>query len=56
MQHEPSIYIITESLRKDMNDKVDLFRMNALRLAPVILESQYLIQSERYIKNVSEAI
>jgi len=51
MQHEPSIYIITESLRKDMNDKIDLFRMNALRLAPVILESQYLIQSERYIKN-----
>lgn len=51
MQHEPSIYIITESLRKDMNDQQPLFRMNALRLAPVILESQYLIQSERYIKN-----
>lgn len=51
MQHEPSIYIITQSLIKDMNDKVDLFRMNALRLAPIILESQYLIQSERYIKN-----
>jgi len=37
-----------------MNDQVALFRMNALRLAPAILESQYLIQSERYIKNVRD--
>lgn len=50
MAHESSIYIITASLTKDMNSKVDLFRMNALRLTPIIIEPQYLIQSERYIK------
>lgn len=52
MQHESSIYIITQSLIKDMNAKEDLYRMNALRLSAVVIESQYLIQSERYIKNV----
>jgi len=52
MAHESSIYIITASLTKDMNSKVDLFRMNALRLTPIIIEPQYLIQSERYIKQV----
>jgi len=52
MQREPSIYIITQSLIKDMNAKEDLFRMNALRLSALVIEPQYLIQSERYIKNV----
>lgn len=52
MQREPSLYIITQSLIKDMNAKEDLFRMNALRLSAAVIEPQYLIQSERYIKNV----
>jgi len=51
MQREPSLYIITQSLIKDMNAKEDLFRMNALRLSAAVIEPQYLIQSERYIKN-----
>jgi len=54
MRHEYSIYIITASLTKDMNSKVDLFRMNALRLTPIVIEPQYLIQSERYIKQVNK--
>ena len=53
MQKEPSLYIITQSLTKDMSSKIDLFRMNSLRLAPIIIEPQYLVQSERYIKNVN---
>ena len=39
-----------------MNAKEDLFRMNALRLSAVVIEPQYLIQSERYIKNVKSKL
>lgn len=52
MRNESSIYIITSSVTKDMNSKVDLFRMNALRTIPIIIDPTNILQIERYIKNV----
>lgn len=51
LKSESSIYIITSSLTKDMNSKIDLFRMNALRTIPIIIDPSNLLQIERYIKN-----
>jgi coatomer protein complex subunit gamma len=51
LQKDPSIYIMTASLIKDLSSKIDLFRMNALRTVSIIVEPQYLVQSERYMKN-----
>lgn len=34
-----------------MNSKIDLFRMNALRTIPIIIDPSNLSQIERYIKN-----
>ena len=51
LRNESSIYIITSSLTKDMNSKIDLFRMNALRTIPIIIDPSNLLQIERYIKN-----
>ena len=51
LKSESSIYIITSSLTKDMNSKIDLFRMNALRTIPIIIDPTNLLQIERYIKN-----
>ena len=44
---------MTASVCKDMIDKNDLFRMNALRTIPLIISNEYINQYERYIKNVS---
>eukprot|EP01017_Pseudomicrothorax_dubius_P028770 TRINITY_DN3444_c0_g1_i1.p1 TRINITY_DN3444_c0_g1~~TRINITY_DN3444_c0_g1_i1.p1 ORF type:complete len:808 (-),score=249.76 TRINITY_DN3444_c0_g1_i1:153-2516(-) len=38
-------------IRDSMNSKIDLFRMNSLRVISFILEPQYISQFERYIKN-----
>lgn len=54
LRNESSIYIITSSLTKDMNSKIDLFRMNALRTIPIIIDPTNLLQVERYIKNVNK--
>lgn len=42
--------IVTSSLMKDMNSKVDLYRSNAVRVLCQIVDSQLLAQIERYLK------
>jgi coatomer protein complex subunit gamma len=42
--------IITSSLMKDMNSKNDLYRSNAIRVLCKIIDSQMLLQIERYLK------
>jgi len=51
LRNESSIYIITQCITKDMNSKTDLFRMNALRTIPIIIDPHNLVAIERYIKN-----
>jgi coatomer protein complex subunit gamma len=54
MRNEDSVYILTSSITKDINSKDDLFRMNSIRMTPVIAQHtdpQNLQQIERYIKN-----
>lgn len=40
------------SLMKDMNSKSDLYRANAIRVLCRIIDSQMLLQIERYLKQV----
>lgn len=35
---EASVYIVTASLIKDISSKTDLFRMNALRVIPLVID------------------
>lgn len=44
------VIIITSSLMKDMNSKNDLYRANAIRVLCRIIDSQMLLQIERYLK------
>ena len=44
------MYIVISSLTKDITSKTDLFRINALRTIPVVLEPSNLVQIERYLK------
>jgi hypothetical protein len=46
MVKEPSFYIITSSLLRDMKDKSDFIRMNALKVLPYIIEQNNPVQSE----------
>lgn len=46
------VIIITSSLMKDMNSKVDLYRSNAIRVLCSITDAQLLGQIERYLKQV----
>lgn len=46
MVKEPSFYIITSSLLRDMKDKSDFIRMNALKILPYIIEQNNPVQSE----------
>ncbi|KRX03144.1 Coatomer/clathrin adaptor appendage, Ig-like subdomain [Pseudocohnilembus persalinus] len=48
---ESSMYIVTASLIKDISSKSDLFRMNALRTIPFVLDQSNLVSVERLIKN-----
>eukprot|EP01025_Chloroclados_australasicus_P024171 TRINITY_DN2432_c1_g1_i1.p1 TRINITY_DN2432_c1_g1~~TRINITY_DN2432_c1_g1_i1.p1 ORF type:complete len:890 (-),score=110.07 TRINITY_DN2432_c1_g1_i1:397-3066(-) len=44
------VIIICSSLMKDMNSKVDLYRSNSIRVLCRIIDSQLLVQIERYLK------
>mmetsp|Transcript_25184 Transcript_25184/g.54739 ORF Transcript_25184/g.54739 Transcript_25184/m.54739 type:complete len:900 (-) Transcript_25184:336-3035(-) len=44
------VIIVTSSLMKDMNSKTDLYRANAVRVLCKIIDSQLLMQIERYLK------
>ncbi|GAB4819163.1 hypothetical protein N2152v2_006209 [Parachlorella kessleri] len=44
------VIIITSSLMKDMNSKNELYRANAIRVLCRIIDSQLLLQIERYLK------
>ena len=47
------VIIITSSLMKDMNNtKNELYRANAIRVLCRIIDSQLLLQIERYLKQV----
>jgi len=44
------VIIVTSSLMKDMNNKTDLYRSNSVRVLCKIIDSQLLMQIERYLK------
>lgn len=44
------VIIVTSSLMKDMNSTTDLYRSNAVRVLCKIIDSQLLMQVERYLK------
>lgn len=44
------IIIVTASLTKDMNSSVDMFRANSIRVLCKIVETNMLMQIERYVK------
>lgn len=44
------VIIITSSLMKDMNSNNDLYRANGIRVLCQIIDSQMLLQIERYLK------
>lgn len=44
------VIIVTSSLMKDMNSKTDLYRSNSVRVLCKIIDSQLLMQIERYLK------
>eukprot|EP00798_Chlamydomonas_sp_ICE-L_P030905 gene30905-35958_t len=44
------VIIVTSSLMKDMNSTTDLYRSNAVRVLCRIIDSQLLMQVERYLK------
>lgn len=50
MSDQPSIYVVTSSLLKDIHHKDCNYRRNSLRTLPVVLDSSNLVQVERYIK------
>ena len=52
MRAQSSIYIVTQCLVKDIQDKNDFFRINALRTIHLVLDSSNLPQVERYIKTL----
>jgi len=37
------MYIVTSSLIKDISSKTDLFRMNALRTIPLVLDNSNMV-------------
>lgn len=45
------MYVVISCLTKDINSKNDLFRMNALRTLPLVLDQSNLVQLDRYLKN-----
>lgn len=44
------VIIVTSSLMKDMNSRVELYRSNAVRVLCQIVDGQLLAQIERYLK------
>lgn len=47
------MYVVISCLAKDITSKNDLFRINALRTIPQVLDPSNLVQLERYLKNVN---
>lgn len=52
LRAQPSIYIVTQCLVKDIQDKNDYFRINSLRAIDLVLDASNLPQVERYIKTL----
>lgn len=52
MRSQSSIYIVTQCLVKDIQDKNDYFKINSLRTIDLVLDSTNLPQVERYIKTL----
>lgn len=52
MTSQPSIYIVTSSLMKDIHHKSTNFRRNSLRIIPLVIDPSNLVQVERYIKGL----
>lgn len=52
MSNQPSIYVVTSSLLKDIHHKDPNFRRNSLRTLPLVLDQSNLAQVERYIKEL----
>jgi hypothetical protein len=48
LKDQPSIYIVTSCLVKDIQDKDNFFKMNALRTIQLVLDQSNLAQIERY--------
>ncbi|XP_010526924.1 PREDICTED: coatomer subunit gamma [Tarenaya hassleriana] len=44
------VIIVTSSLMKDMNSKIDMYRANAIRVLSRIIDGTLLTQIERYLK------
>lgn len=47
LKDQPSIYIVTSCLVKDIQDKDNFFKMNALRTIHLVLDQSNLAQIER---------
>jgi coatomer protein complex subunit gamma len=52
MTSQPSIYIVTSSLMKDIHHKSVNFRRNSLKIIPLVIDPSNLVQVERYIKGL----
>ena len=52
MKNQPSIYIVTSSLMKDIHHKNNNFKRNSLRVIPMVIDPSNLVQVERYIKGL----
>ncbi len=52
MINQPSIYIVTASLMKDIHHKNNNFRRNSLKIIPLVIDPTNLVQVERYIKGL----
>lgn len=50
MQHSEHVIIVVQSLTKDMNSRVDIYRANAIRVLCRITDGTMLQQVERYLK------
>jgi len=44
MKKQPSIYIVTSSLMKDIHHKNSNFRRNSLRVIPIVIDPSNLVQ------------
>lgn len=52
MSNQPSIYIVTSSLLKDIHNKCVSLKRNSLRTIPKVLDPSNMVQVERYIKGL----
>lgn len=52
MSDQPSIYVVTSTLMKDIHHENPNYRRNSLRVIPVVMDASILVQVERYIKEL----